>query len=145
LQRVGIAECQNRERLSARLNFDQCNVVALVGSDEFRRVPRLVPEYDFNGLRALHHVKIRQNVPLGINHEAGARAFHRHRVHPKIVLRCFGKNIGNGGSGLAVDAHVQYFVGAQRGVALRKAGVLDGGRVRIARNGISSFQFSSLC
>ena len=43
-------------------------------------VMRSVAQRDLDRLRALHHVIIRQDVPVGIDHESRAGAFHRHRI-----------------------------------------------------------------
>jgi len=86
---------------------------------------------DFDGLRALHYVKIRQDVPLGVDDETGARAFHRHRIVEKIILDRSRDDICNRRRSLPVDPHIFSFGGIEarfRAVRQRQRGVRIHGR-----------------
>src|SRR5258708_812407 len=94
-------------------------VVPLGGPDEFCRVVGLVAKNDFDGLRSFHDVKIRENVAARVNHETGAGAFDRDRVHKEIIFGGFGKNICDRWRSLAINAHVDGFVVGENAIALR--------------------------
>ena len=134
LERGGIPERQYRQRLFARFDLHQRHVVALIGTNKLCRMPRLVAQHHLNRLCALHDVKIRQDVALRVNHEAGACALDRNRVHPEIVFSRLCQNIGDGGRRLPVDANVQRFIATKGSIAFRKAGIFDRRRIRGARN-----------
>src|SRR5215469_8395481 len=65
-----IAERKRDELASRGVNFDQGEIVARVKADEFGFEARTIAESDFNRLRALNHMVIREDVSLGINYEA---------------------------------------------------------------------------
>src|SRR5467141_4937175 len=67
-------------------------------------------------------MKIREDIPFFVDHEAGASAFDRHGIHEEIVLGGFGKNVGNGGRNLAIDADVDGLFVGQSGIARGCAG-----------------------
>src|SRR6266850_129183 len=92
------------------LDFNECDVVALVGSDEFRGIARLIAEHDFDGLCFLHNVEIGQDVAFIVDHKAGAGAFDGNGIHEEIVFGGFGENVGDGGRNLAIDADVDGFL-----------------------------------
>src|SRR6266404_5931799 len=108
-----------------RLNFDESDVVALVGSDELRGIARLIAEDDFDGLRFLHDVKIRQDVAFIVDHEAGAGAFDGNGIHEEIVFGGFGEDVGDGRRNLAIDADVDGFLVGKSGVARGYVGYGD--------------------
>ncbi len=60
----------------------------------------------FDGLRASHHVKIRENVAARVNQKSGAGSFHRNWVHKEIIFCGLGENIGDRGRCFAIDAYV---------------------------------------
>ena len=118
LQCGGVAEREGDKFLSLGIDLDQSDIVALVGADELRGVVRLVTQNDFDGLSAFDNVKICEDVAAGIDDKARARAFDGHGVHEKVVFGGFGEDVGDGGGSLAVNAHVDGFVGSESGVAL---------------------------
>src|SRR5882724_5251074 len=118
LQCGGVAEREGDKFLSLGINLDQSDVVALVGADELRGVVRLVTQNDFDGLSAFDNVKVCEDIAAGIDDKSGARAFDGHGVHEKVVFGGFGEDVGDGGGSLAVNAHVDGFVGGESGVAL---------------------------
>src|SRR5260370_28261398 len=48
LQRGGIAERERHEMLALRLDFHQCDVIALIGANEFCGIARLIAKDDFD-------------------------------------------------------------------------------------------------
>src|SRR5262249_34859300 len=62
-----------------------------------------------------------------------ACAFDRNWIHKEIVLSSFCKNVCDGGSGLAIDAHVDGFIVGERGVTLSDGGVVGFG-IRAEKN-----------
>src|SRR6266852_4548474 len=118
LQSGRIAEGESDEFFPFLIDLDQGDVVTLVGTDKFRHVLGLVTEHDFDGLRFLYDVKIGEDVAAGIDDKSGARSFDGHGVHEKVVFGGFGEDVGDGGGSLAVNAHVDGFVGSESGVAL---------------------------
>jgi hypothetical protein len=109
--------------LPFRINFDERDVVALVGTDEFRGIAALVAKDDFDGLRASNDVEIREDIAARIDEEAGARAFDRNRIHKEVVLSGFGEDVGDGGRRLTINANIDGFVFRERFGPLR--GVLQ--------------------
>jgi len=81
-------------------------------------VVRLVTQNHFDGLSTFDNVKVCEDIAAGIDDKAGARAFDGHGIHEKVVFGGFGEDVGDRGGSLAVDAHVDGFVGGERGVAL---------------------------
>src|SRR6266850_3470805 len=118
LQSGRIAEGKRDEFFPFRIDLDQGDVVALVGANKFRHVLGLVAEHDFDGLRFLHDVKIGEDVAARIDDKSGARSFNGHGVHEKVVFGGFGEDVRDSGGSLAVDAHINGFVGGESGVAL---------------------------
>src|SRR5947207_6041042 len=109
--------------LSLGLNFNESDVVALIGADEFAGIAGLIAENDFNGLGFLNDVKIGEDVAFLVDYETGAGAFDGDRIHEEIVFGGFGENVGDGGGDLAIDAHIDGFLIGERGVA---GGHVDG-------------------
>ncbi len=112
LKSGGITQRQHGERFVSRLNLNQRHIVSLIRTDKLRGVPRLIAQHHFNRLRAFHHVKICQDVALGIDNKSRARAFHRYRVHPEIVLGRLRQHVRHRRRRLPVDPYVQCFVAA---------------------------------
>ena len=96
LERSGISQRQRREVLSLGIDFQESDVVALVGADEFCRVVGLIAEHNFDGLGAFDDVEIGEDVAAGINYKTGAGAFDGDRVHEEIIFRRLGENVGHG-------------------------------------------------
>ena len=109
LQISRIAQLQRGELVPARIDLNEGDVVARVGADVFRFVMRLVAKNDLDRLRAMDHVVVRQDVPVGIDDESRARAFHRHRIEKEIVLHGARDDIRHGGRRLLVDADIFFF------------------------------------
>src|SRR5712671_7563674 len=107
------------------LDFDERDVVALVGSDELRGIARLIAQDDFDGLCFLHDVEIGQDVAFIVDHEAGAGAFDRNGIHEEIVFGGFGENVGDGRRNLAIDADIDGFLVGKSSVARGYVGYGD--------------------
>jgi len=119
LKRARISEGKRDKLFSLGFDFQESDVIALVGPDEFCRVVGLVAKNDFDGLRSFDDVKIRENVAARVNHETGAGAFDGDGVHKEIIFGGFGKNICDRRRSLAINAHVDGFVVGENGIALR--------------------------
>src|ERR1700747_559178 len=72
--------------MALRVDLNEGDVVASILADEFCLVARQIAKCDLDGLRALHHMIVRQNVSVGINQEARTRSFDRHGIVEEIVL-----------------------------------------------------------
>src|SRR5712671_6708161 len=106
-------------------DFDERDVVALVGANELRGITRLVAQDDFDGLRFLHDVKVGEDVAFIVDHEAGAGAFDGNGIHEEIVFSGFGENVGYGGRNLAIDADVDGFLVGKSSIARGDVGYGD--------------------
>ena len=102
-------------------DFDERNVIALIGPDIFRRVTGLIAQDNFNGLRAFDNMVVGENVAARIDDKTRTGAFYRDGVHKEIVLSRLSQDIGHGWRDLAVDAYVDGFVLGQRGVRGERA------------------------
>src|SRR6267142_6947337 len=107
------------------LDFNERDVVALVGSDELRGIARLIAEHDFDRLCFLHNVEIGQGVAFIVDHKAGAGAFDGNGIHEEIVFGGFGENVGDGGRNLTIDADVDGFFIGESGVTRSYVGYGD--------------------
>ena len=109
-----IAQRQRRELFAFRIDLNQRNVVTRVRADVFCLVTRLVAQHHLDRLRSLDHVVIGQDVAVRVDHEPGARAFHRHGIKKEIVLHCARHDIRHCWRSLFVNAHVLRFGGIER-------------------------------
>src|SRR5260370_2284554 len=101
------------------LNFQESNVVALVGADEFCGVVGLIAENDFDGLGSFDDVIVGEDVAARVNNEARAGTFDGDRVHKEIVLGGFSENVGYSRGAQTGNAHVNGFIVGEGGIALQ--------------------------
>ena len=74
-QRVRIGERERAELFRREVNLDDGEVGIEVDADDFTAHNRAVDEVDFYPRRAFDNVRVGNDVPFGVDHKAGARAF----------------------------------------------------------------------
>jgi hypothetical protein len=99
--------------VSPRIDLNQRDIVVRVRADVFRLVPRLIAKRHLDRLRVLHHVVVRQDVPVAVDQKSRPRAFHRHRIEKEIVLHRARHDVCHCRRSLAINFYVFRFGGIE--------------------------------